>query len=238
MTESVKINERVMCWGCHRPQKSCWCFLVKAFDTHTRFVILMHPMEAKKEPIGTGRMAHRFLKNSRLIVGLDFNLDSEFLDAFNDPQYQSVLLYPGRNALSLATSNRNTITKPMQIFVIDGTWPCAKKMLKINTLLHQLPLVSFDIKSESQFLIKQQPKKFCLSTIEAIYYCLVELNSAQIECVSSPQDLLLGLKFLVDYQIKCSLDPTLPSYRKSSYRPVEDRDPSKKWSKRSLFLNL
>lgn len=230
-------NDCKKCWGCHRPKVACWCHVVRPLKTETRFVILMHPKEAKKEPLGTGRMSHRFLENSKILVGLEFSNDQEFLNLFYDDNYRSVLLYPGKRSVSL-----NQIPagghKPLQIFLIDGTWPCAKKLLKLNSLLHHLPLVSFSNISPSKFDIKQQPKSFCLSTIEAIYNCILELNISGQEDVEGPDCLLNGLKFIVDYQIKCANDPEIPSYRKNQFTPKSERIPAKKWEKRSLFLNL
>ena len=44
------------------------CEHIKPFLTKTKFCLLMHPKEAKKEKTGTGRATHRFLKNSDQIV--------------------------------------------------------------------------------------------------------------------------------------------------------------------------
>ena len=235
--DKVFTIQRKMCWRCHRAKNACWCHMLSVIPTKSRFVILMHPKEAKKERLGTGRMSHQFLENSKLLVGLDFALNPEFLNLYLDNNYQSVLLYPGKRSMLLRQVSFGD-SRPLQIFIIDGTWPCAKKLLKMNSLLHLLPLISFQNNSPSKFDIKQQPKSFCLSTIEAIYYCLVELNFSNRETINRPEILLDALKFIVDFQVKCAKDPNIPSYRKKNYREVNQRTPAKKWQKRSLFLNL
>ena len=61
----------------------------------------MHPMEYKKEKVGTGRFSHMILKNSRILVGIDFDRDEEFQRLLSDPDFETYLLYPGEEALNL-----------------------------------------------------------------------------------------------------------------------------------------
>lgn len=71
------------------------------------------------------------------------------------------------------------------IFILDGTWPCARKILKLSKNLQQLKRVSFDNKVKSKFILKQQPTSLCLSTIESVYTVLNLLKEDGIEqCLS------------------------------------------------------
>ena len=139
----------------------------------------MHPKEARKNKTGTGRISHLYLNNSEIIVGVDFDENKRFNDLINDENLLPFVLYPGESSYQV---DKQAIPKEMSnilkegkkrpvVFILDGTWPCAKKMMMINLKLHDLPRLSFspspDLKS--QFTIKHQPSPVCLSTIESIF---------------------------------------------------------------------
>ena len=68
-------NPRKVCYRCRRPAVVCLCAHITTRATRTRFVLLTHPMEAKKEKNGSGRVAHLSLSNSEIVVGVDFTDD-------------------------------------------------------------------------------------------------------------------------------------------------------------------
>ena len=235
---------RTMCWTCLRPQKSCFCEEIKPFQTWVRFVFLMHPKEAKKNKTGTGRISHLCLKNSEIIVGVRFNESKRFNQILNDPKYEPFVLYPGEN--SFCVERGDAFTKPIMerkkcpvVFILDGTWPCAKKMMIVNPELHVLPRLSFSSSQRSNFKIKHQPSSNCLSTIESVYHFLKSWKKGGHFEPSSEKDhqtLLDGLDKIVDFQIKCAEDPNLKSYRKGRFKEPEMREDSIKWNKRSIFF--
>ena len=62
---------RPMCYRCFWPESQCWCERVPVLETTTRFVILMHPKEFKREKAGTGRLTQLSLSNSEIQVGVE-----------------------------------------------------------------------------------------------------------------------------------------------------------------------
>ncbi len=159
----------------------CLCGLIHPFDTRTRFVILMHPKEARKQKSGTGRLCHLLLKNSRLHVGVDFDNDSEVCALIEDPNYTSVLLFPAPQAVNLSQDGYRSLTGhqgKLQIFVVDGTWSLAGKILRLSENLRALPAVSFTPRQPSNYQFKKQPRAECLSTLESIHL-LLELGQEQ-----------------------------------------------------------
>ncbi|MEO5916066.1 MAG: tRNA-uridine aminocarboxypropyltransferase [Luteolibacter sp.] len=172
---------RKHCHVCNRPESVCLCRLIQPFDTRTRFVILMHPKEARKQKCGTGRLCHLVLKNSRLLVGVDFTQDSEVSALIDDPDYTSVLLFPAPQAVNLSQDGYRSLTGrhgKLQIFVVDGTWSLAGKILRLSENLRALPAVSFTPRQPSNFQFKKQPRAECLSTLESIHL-LLELGQEQ-----------------------------------------------------------
>ena len=172
---------REHCHVCNRPTSVCLCELIQPFDTHTRFVILMHPKEAHKQKSGTGRLCHLALKNSRLHVGIDFTYDSKVRALIEEPEYTSVLLFPGPQAVNLSNDGYRSLTGhrgKLQVFVVDGTWPLAGKILRLSKNIQALPTVSFTPRQPSNFKFKKQPQAEYLSTIESIQL-LLELGQEQ-----------------------------------------------------------
>ena len=193
------------------PSSSCICKYVSSFQTKTRFIILMHPKEYKKERNGTGRMTQLQLENSEIIVGVDFTNNKRVNEILTKENSSSFLLYPGQDNFNLSLRKSSEIIPFMgvnpHIFILDGTWPCARKMLKMSKNLQELKRVSFDNEIVSKFIFKQQPAPLCLSTIESVYTVLNLLKQGDLELCDT-KDFLLPFEKMVEYQIKYMLDPS------------------------------
>jgi DTW domain-containing protein len=225
-----------LCLRCRRRLRTCVCEHIRPFETDSRFIILMHPMEFKKEKVGTGRFTHLILKNSEIIVDVNFDKNSRFNEALNS-SYESYVLYPGDKTINLSEEISSLPSGKKQFFVIDGTWPCAKKMMKLSTKLHGLPRVSFSRSRTSEFKVKHQPLPGCLSTVESIHQVLLELNRLGMEkTAGAEENLMTVFRKTVDQQVALASDPERVAYRKKPLTLPEDRKISKKWSERLLFF--
>ena len=198
----------------------------------------MHPMEFKKEKVGTGRFSHLILKNSEVIVGLCFDDNPRLKEILDDKDYETYLLYPGHETIDLGHDNlKESLQKKAQFIVIDGTWPCAKKMMKLSTILHLLPRVSFKTHRISEFQIKHQPVPGCLSTVESIHQVILELNRMGVENTSGQHENLMEVfRHTVHQQLELAKDPSRQGYRKKPFSLPEKRAISKKWQDRLLFF--
>ncbi|WP_101902625.1 DTW domain-containing protein [Tenacibaculum dicentrarchi] len=200
---------RSKCYKCMMPSSSCICKYINRSQTKTRFIILMHPKEYKKERNGTGRMTNLQLENSEIIVGVDFTNNKRVNEILTEEKNSSFLLYPGEDTFNLSIRESSDIISFMgdnpHIFILDGTWPCARKMLKLSKNLQKLKRVSFDNKIKSKFTIKQQPAPLCLSTIESVYTVLNLLNQSNLEQCNT-KDFLIPFEKMIDHQIKCMVD--------------------------------
>lgn len=165
---------RRLCLHCMQPDFSCYCHWLKPFDCDIRFVILIHPIEFKKR-IATGRMAHLSLRNSRLIMGLDYTRNNEVNALIENPELHCVMLYPGRQSLNLTpmsvAARRSAFPerKQLTVFVIDGSWSTARKMVRLSQNVKSLPRICFTPTIPSNFRVRRQPRRECYSTIEAIH---------------------------------------------------------------------
>lgn len=210
-------QKRVLCLKCFRSKKNCYCKYIKTFETNTHFILLMHPIEAYKMKTGTGRLSHIALKNSEIIVGVDFTNNKRVNEIINDKSIFSTVLYPGEDSINISKgelSSQNITNKKLYVFIIDSTWYYSKKILRLSKNLQELTKISFNSNNSSQFIFKKQPSKECLSTIESIYYFLEECDKFKIENVGSKKDTLLEVfNKMVQFQLECEQDPNRISYK-------------------------
>lgn len=173
--KALEPKRRLRCLKCNHPDYGCYCAKVQSFDPKIKFAILIHPIEASRR-IATGRMSHLILENSELIRGHNFTDNRHVNGLINDPANQCFILYPGYRS-----RNMSEMPKPVQIFdpskqpvlfVIDGTWGTAKKMVNQSPNLFSLPRVAFTPTQASRFRVRKQPRPNFCSTIEAIHHAI------------------------------------------------------------------
>ncbi len=235
--EDDGIIRRETCYRCWRRKSLCFCKHIKEFNTKTEFILLMHPKEAKKQKLGTGRMTHAAMTHSQIITDINFDHNQQMKQLMADPKRHVMLMYPAPDAVAIDHYDEipPALTKPLikedkilTLLLLDATWACAKKMMKLSTCLHHLPKVSFSQTYKGRFLIKHQPDENCLSTLETIYYCLQGLKKMGYETQLDhcPEDNLFELMDkMIEFQIRCASDPSIPSTRgrKSNHKPTEVR---------------
>jgi len=173
----MSTNPRDICYDCYRPQTSCMCTYITPIETKTRFVILMHPKEFKKTKNGTGHFTNLSLKNCEIHVGVDFSSHKAINEMIENPNNLCFVLYPSKQSINLNREKIESHGKNIVIFSIDSTWPCSKAMLKASPNIDRLEKVSFTHTKVSGFGFKEQPKEYCLSTMESTH-CLLELLNA------------------------------------------------------------
>lgn len=205
LSKDVRIKHREQCYICRRVKKNCLCDRIKPFSTRMRLVILMHSKEAREQKTGTARLAKLCLTNAELLTGVDFTRNDRVNSLLRDPSYSPFVLYPGPKAVNFKTPGNELATegKTLLIFVIDGTWACAKRLLNKSQNIRALPRLSFSRSYLSQFAIKRQPMEHCVSTIEAIYYLCEEAEEAGYENLNAQNEILMVLlKKLVATQMQ------------------------------------
>lgn len=235
---------RVMCYRCFWPQPLCWCGSLRPMPTRTRFVFLMHPKEFKQEKAGTGRLTHLCLSNSEIQVGIGFDEHEAVQTLLRDPANHCVLLYPGPAARNLSRGELTPADyagKRLVVLLLDATWACARKMLRLSQTLQTLPRIMFTPTAPSRFIIKQQPQEGCLSTLEAVHETLLALERSGIDAYSDATQLLEVFDRMQRYQIECASDPNRNSYRGGKgYSDPASRRPARghSASRRNYFIKL
>lgn len=220
---------RIQCAGCRQPEFGCYCQYIQKFDPKIKFVILIHPIEMKRR-IATGRMSHQCLENSELIVGQNYTQNLQVNRILNDSSFQPVVLYPGAKSLNLthvSAEEKSGLFRKDKIpvvFVIDGTWATARRMMRQSENLLHVPRVCFTPPGPSQFKVRKQPKPHCLSTIEAVHHC-IELLGTGVKFDGSlrlQDNLLLVFNKMVERQVHF-IQEAFDNPNSTSYRRVKHR---------------
>jgi DTW domain-containing protein YfiP len=191
--------------------------------TRTRIVLLMHPMEWKRERCTTGRITCLNLANSEIIEGLSFDGHPRVRELIDDPANAPFLLYPGKDAVNLSASalagtelgGRIAGRAPV-VFLIDATWACSKVVLRESPGLLRLPRVMFEPSEPSRFYIKRQPQKWCLSTLEATHELLLALEAAGLDSYPDKTRLIAAFMKMQAYQAERAANAGSPRYRAKS----------------------
>jgi len=192
------------CYKCFKPQNSCLCKYTKELDTGVKFVFLMHPKEAKRQRTGTGNLSHISLKDSEIIVGLDYAQNVRLQQLINDPKYFPVMMYPGEEAWNVKKEGFVNVlqNRTLLVLILDATWFCAKKMIEHNPFLLELPRLSFYGDYRSIFTFKHEPRPECVSTIESCYYLIKELQEVDVvNKAIDPEPLMNVFKEMIKLQL-------------------------------------
>jgi DTW domain-containing protein YfiP len=166
----------------------------------------MHPKEFKKTKNGTGHFTNLSLKNCEIHVGVDFTAHTAVNDIINDPSNSCYTLYPHEKSIHLNKTSIGEGQKNTVIFLIDSTWPCSRAILAASPNIDALQKISFTHTEVSKFTFKEQPKAYCLSTMESTLCVLKLLNMHRIETLEDTKldHFLLPFEKMVEYQLSYS----------------------------------
>jgi DTW domain-containing protein YfiP len=156
-------------------------------------------------------MAHLAIENSVLICDRQFTSNDRVNSLIADPSLQCVVLFPGPHSVNLSLIPPSQVQaqfdadRKLLIFVIDGTWAEAKRMVRQSANLCGLPQICFTPQRPSEYKIRQQPHEYCVSSIEAVHQLLGILDP------STDADHLLELfRSMVALQIQCFQKNRMP----------------------------
>ncbi|MCH6257471.1 DTW domain-containing protein [Puniceicoccaceae bacterium K14] len=182
---------------------------VVPMHTRTKFVILMHPYENRHIKLNTGRLTHLCLADSELHVDESFDENEAVQSLIEDPKNYPVLLYPGKDARDLSKGELQAsdfLDRRLVVFLLDATWRLVRPMLRNSESLQGLPKIMFSNAAPSRYVIKRQPERGCLSTLEATHELLLELDRSGLDHYPIPEQMLNHFMDMQAFQVKCEAD--------------------------------
>lgn len=190
----------VDCSRCNKPESLCVCADLRALSTRLHVLILQHPQEPDQER-GTAAIAHLALSNSTLKVGLSWPnlraaLSSLPPSVSITPSRWAVLYWgsglklpegtPIQAGLHFVDRKGQPLPHPPTpqeiegLVVLDGTWSQAKALWWRNPWLIKLKRgVLVPSRPSLYGALRREPRRECLSTIEAISESLAALGESE-----------------------------------------------------------
>ncbi|KAL9232574.1 hypothetical protein vseg_007673 [Gypsophila vaccaria] len=195
---------RICTGGCERPVKVCLCDKIpsKLIPTTTQIVVLQHPHELRHK-LATVPLLSKCLRDCHVIVGRKLREGSSpLLDSLyrqSDRLHRAFFLFPGTKSMPSVDINQwksslgDSYAEGYVMIVFDGTWKHAKEMMTAS-----LPFLSkfatcvqfscdFEVSGgsiyDSDLILRKEPFRGCMSTMEAVARALrvLEPDGIQIE---------------------------------------------------------
>ncbi|OGT21986.1 MAG: hypothetical protein A3C55_06645 [Gammaproteobacteria bacterium RIFCSPHIGHO2_02_FULL_42_13] len=181
----------MFCEKCQKPLELCMCAEIRQHATKLHVLILQHPQEPDHE-IGTALLTHLALPNSTLKIGLSWRSLSAILGEKQLDPKRWAILYLGsgvkgnpnsKKPLQFVSKKGTLIENPKHldgILVLDGSWSQAKALWWRNAWLLKLHRIILTPQHKSLYKeLRKEPRRECLSTIEAVAEVLELLGEKQ-----------------------------------------------------------
>ena len=173
---------RAICPVCQRPEKVCLCQWIQPIENVVEVGILQHPTESAQIK-GTAKIAALSLQKCQVWVGEQFT-DEQNLQAWLKsgevfllyPEVEALQTLPDALCFDVESARQTSPLNKIKLLILDGTWRKTHKMMMQNRFLHHLNRFQLQPQSPSAYQIRKQRDAGSLSTIEAIYQSLTQLE--------------------------------------------------------------
>ncbi|GAB6070813.1 tRNA-uridine aminocarboxypropyltransferase [Thiomicrorhabdus hydrogeniphila] len=172
---------RNVCQACQRPEKVCICGFIQSISNIVEVGILQHPTEVKQIK-GSAVIAKLSLSRCSFWIGESID-DLPGLVNWLQNGENVFLLYPEveNQKESYQTYDIESVKEfdkqMIKILVLDGTWRKTYKIMQLNAKLRELNRIELNPMNQSQYKIRKQRDAQSLSTVEAIYELLAQLEN-------------------------------------------------------------
>lgn len=168
-----------LCQGCHAYPWQCYCELIPKVSSQTKVNFIVHHRESHLSS-NTAWPGHLALENSSFVQR---GLPNRPLDPKDfSLKGNSYILFPSEHA---TVADEHSAAKILakgefELFVPDGTWQQAQRMVKRESLLHGLPHLIVNTKRISKYQLRKQPSEGRLCTLEAVIELLKLFETKQV----------------------------------------------------------
>jgi len=163
---SVRAHSKVRCPQCFMSGALCLCSELISIETQTFVTLVMHYGEAKTSS-NTGRLAHRLLSRSQIVIRGESGRSLQESE-MNQPGTDAYVLFPSADAIEITPEWVDTFKRPAHLIVPDGNWNQAKKVLKREPTLAGAQPVKLPPGPPSRYRLREAPREEAVCTMEAI----------------------------------------------------------------------
>lgn len=117
-------------------------------------------------------MAHLSLVGSQLHVGTQFDDVASVRQVFDDPSARPLLLFPDDGAMY----PDELVERPTHLFIVDGTWSTATKIVRRSRWLNALPKLRLRPPEPGRYRIRREMSDVGMATVEATARALEALS--------------------------------------------------------------
>ncbi len=172
---------RPICPTCQRPTKVCLCDFIEHIDNRVEVGILQHPSEVGLVK-GTAKIAQLSLSYCHTWCGEDLQDLPDLVEWLGDDK-PVFLLYPvieGQHEpvkfYEVTQIRHLHAHEEIKLLILDGTWRKTHKIMMLNSVLRGMDRISLKPCTPSAYRIRKQKSATSLSTIEAVYEVLSQLE--------------------------------------------------------------
>ena len=206
LAEKITPSKRVVCETCHFVQKHCLCSAITPQRCNTNIIILQHPLEHKHAK-NSAKLVNLSINNCQLVIGetcedfadIQEKLQKRTQNQLTQGQTQKLtyLIYPSEQAQNIeqfeTCQSKCANSKDITLIFIDASWRKAYKMWQLNPWLQALPTLTFANAPKTRYQIRKHKKETSLSTLEAVAYCLEQLENADTSALHNAFDAMIAI---------------------------------------------
>ncbi len=136
------------------------------------------------KPSNTGRLILDTVKESYAYLWHRTEPNQEMLDVLKDDKYQPVVVFPedytdDKSRVVADLGEMRDSDKTLLLIFIDGSWREARRIFRRSEYLQDLPVLSIEPESVSQYMMRKSDNEQHLSTAEVASLVLKQAGEEQ-----------------------------------------------------------
>ena len=159
------------CVSCRMHSALCVCDLIPSIATRGHWILVQHPAEQLKTT-NTGHLAARSIVGAQLCTVASRTEPPDPLPRLDQPAW---VLFPSEGC-----AQPSELPAGATIVVPDGTWTQARKIIRTNAALKDLPRVGLPPEAQARWSLREETSANGMSTLDAVCWLLAALEGPAV----------------------------------------------------------
>ncbi|MBW3697826.1 DTW domain-containing protein [Vibrio sp. T187] len=173
----------VRCEYCKIEQGHCICEHQPDIESNVATMLILSDNEVLK-PSNTGRLIVDTVKDSHVYLWHRTEPNQQMLNVLKDEKYQPVIVFPedytdDKSRVVESLPNLRDPNKTLLLIFIDGSWREARRIFRRSEYLQNLPVLSIEPESVSQYMMRKSDNDQHLSTAEVASLVLKQAEETE-----------------------------------------------------------